>query len=183
MSSTPRIDASRRNVTKSLTTLVASANVITHSREMLVLRSRLQSAPERHRRNHTMRRLILLAAGFGSVAALSDINAPGDMPDTFVGPLVDQNRRFVRYEIRFNRIAYEHAWRTKLYNRLYQPSPGQLPATFPPGSIIVKAAWRVIPKGAAGDEFKKTCYWVPARLTTNGQSSVEDVGLVGLHVI
>src|SRR2546429_3814788 len=70
MSSTPRLDASRRNVTKSLTTLVVSANVITHSREMLVLRGRLQLAPERHRRNHTMRRLILLAAGFGSVAAL-----------------------------------------------------------------------------------------------------------------
>jgi hypothetical protein len=116
-------------------------------------------------------------------SALVDINNAGDLPDTFVGPLVDQNRRFVRYEIRFNRIAYDYAIRNKYYDRQYQPSPGQMPVGFPAGSIIAKAAWRVIPKDAAGEAFKKTSYWVPARLNVNGEPKDEDVGLVGLHLV
>jgi hypothetical protein len=125
----------------------------------------------------------LAKPGRFAAGALVDINAPGDMPDTFVGPLVDQGRHFVRYEIRFNRIAYEFARRSKLYDREYQPSPGQLPAVFPAGSIIVKAAWRPIPNDAAGQAFKKTCFWVPARLYMNGELRTADIGLVGLHVV
>jgi hypothetical protein len=116
-------------------------------------------------------------------SALMDINNAGDLPDTFVGPLVDQNRHFVRYEIRFNRIAYDYAIRNKYYDRQYQPSPGQMPVGFPAGSMIAKAAWRVIPKDAAGEAFKKTCFWVPARLNVNGEPKDEDVGLVGLHLV
>jgi hypothetical protein len=119
---------------------------------------------------------------FASVA-LADINNAGDKPDTFVGPVVDQNRRFVRYEIRFNKVFYEHALRTGLFDRRRQPSEGQLPAGFPPGSVVVKAAWRVITDSPADQKFRQTCFHAPARMLVNGKERTEEVGLVGLHLV
>src|SRR5205807_753572 len=62
-------------------------------------------------------------------------------------------------------------------------SAGQMPVGFPAGSIICKAAWRVIPNDAAGEALKKTSFWVPARINVNGEPKDEDVGLVGLHLV
>src|SRR5205823_4813503 len=83
-------------------------------------------------------------AKLGSFLSPTDVNQASDSPGVFVGPLVGQNRYYVRYEIRFNRIAFEHIKRYKLHKKEFQPSNGQVPIGFPAGSIVVKAAWRVI---------------------------------------
>jgi hypothetical protein len=124
---------------------------------------------------------------------LSDINQAKDAPGEFVGPLVAQNRYYVRYEIRFNRVAFEFIKRNKLHKKEYQPSNGQVPIGFPAGSIIVKAAWRVIVGGPSPDAvaggsmsvaediaradraFKQRCYFTQAKLNIRGKPKAEPV--------
>ena len=65
--------------------------------------------------------------------ALVDINAPGDLPDTFVGPLVDQGRHFVRHEIRFNRIAYEFGATIEALRSRLSAKPGAASCRFSAG--------------------------------------------------
>jgi hypothetical protein len=134
----------------------------------------------------------LAKLGLVSEAAFSpsEVNNAGTLPGEFVGPLVGQNRYYVRYEIRFNRIAFEHIKRNNLHKKEFQPSDGQVPAGFPAGSVIVKAAWRIIAEGPDGDpvaaadrDFRGRCYWTRARIRINDRWEDRRVGLVGLHVI
>lgn len=95
-----------------------------------------------------------------------------------VGSIVDQDSRYVRYEIRYNKIAYEHIRKKKLYRHENFPDTQ---VVFPEGSVIVKAAWRIL-EDSPNPEFP--FYARPAILVApDGQAHVETVGLVGLHII
>jgi hypothetical protein len=101
------------------------------------------------------------------------------------GPLIAQNRTYVRYEVRVNRVAYEFITGNKYYLRENLPSEkGLAPMAFPPGSVVVKAAWMEL---TAGDD-RGRFYHLPADVaewTKDGRATLRKavvVGLVGLHI-
>ena len=117
------------------------------------------------------------------------------------GPLVDQqNGRYVRYEIRINRDTYDYIVQNTLYNKegqqaftqLIQFPKGTNPSSQAPdapvGSIVIKAAWKVIDP-AQGDipgRFHKVQAYVYTRASDNPPTppscELKTVGLVGFHI-
>lgn len=97
---------------------------------------------------------------------------------TLVGPLVAQNRSYVRYLTGFNRVEFEQILNSKLYLR-NGSQPNALP--FQNSSLDVKSAWLVM-KGVAHPErfYKRMALVLDPE--TNACSSVE-IGLVGLHIV
>jgi hypothetical protein len=100
------------------------------------------------------------------------------------GPLIDQNREYVRYEIRLNKDLYcyirekefyKHSVLTDLDNHL----------EFPVGSIEVKAAWRVLPENLRDRYYCVTATLVDPPLAdqTERQITTRLMGLVGLHIV
>jgi hypothetical protein len=102
-------------------------------------------------------------------------------------PLVAQNGTYVRYEVRVNQVAYEYI-RTNRYflgdaiaaDRAKQGG-GRL--EFPPGSIVVKAAWMELTAADSRGRF----YYAPAEIPDPVVGSPlrlrpATVGLVGLHI-
>jgi hypothetical protein len=124
-------------------------------------------------------------------------------PDASDAPLVDQNGRHVRLEVRVNRPVFDTIVALQLFRRDEQDAAG--PIAFPvgafpspdittadaarsPGSIRVQAAWKVLsPAEIAAGRF----HAVPAVLYTppptpdSGPGEIEHaiVGLVGLHIV
>ncbi len=102
----------------------------------------------------------------------------------FTGPeyaLVAQNKTFVRYETRVNRIAYEYVRGKKPWEKMPTSADEQ---EFPCYSMTVRAAWRELP-----DDERVRCrfYHVPAKVVDwrqDGTPRLLDrvVGLVGLHI-
>jgi hypothetical protein len=107
------------------------------------------------------------------------------------GPLVSQNRQYVRYETRVNRAAYQFI----LEPGGASPGPlylaGNLPGNgtphpalrFPSGSVTVKASWRVLT--GVPEAQRKRYYVTQAKLLDplTGGCTVADVGLLGLHIV
>lgn len=107
------------------------------------------------------------------------------------GPLVSQNRQYVRYETRVNQAEY------KYITRPGDPHPGPLylvknlpgngssnPALkFPSGSVEVKATWRVMT--GVPDKQRKRYYITQAKLLdpVSGTCTLADVGLIGMHIV
>jgi hypothetical protein len=107
-----------------------------------------------------------------------------------VGPLVAQNRTYVRYEMRVNQPQYEFIRgnpkdpRTALYLRQNLPGDGASPLRFPPDSIEVKAAWRQfrLPE----EEGLLPRYYHREALLVDRQTGACEkkvMGLVGLHIV
>ncbi len=107
------------------------------------------------------------------------------------GPLIDQNGRHIRTEIRFNRPVFETLLARELYRRAGQS--GADPVSFPganpadAGSIRVQAAWKVLsPAEVAAGRFHsvEARLYTPASGDQAGPGSLETavVGLVGLHI-
>src|SRR5205814_1467290 len=87
------------------------------------------------------------------VARLGTVNEVG-FTATPLGPLVAQNRTYVRYEVRLNRVAYEFMRTNKYYLRENLPSErGTDPLGFPSGSVVVKAAWMELTEKDARERF------------------------------
>jgi hypothetical protein len=74
------------------------------------------------------------------------------------GPLIDQARRFARFEILTNRVMFDYVVNNQLYSKAGQKA-FNASANFPcgtpsaEGAIMVKAAWKVIPPGTDANRF------------------------------
>lgn len=94
-----------------------------------------------------------------------------------VGPLVAQNRTYVRFQTGFNKIEFDQIQRDKLYLR----SNLQGTMTFQPRAIDIKAAW-IDMTGIAHPErfYTREAYLLDLASETCSKSKV---GLVGLHIV
>ena len=120
--------------------------------------------------------------------------SPHDLDQASGGPLVDQNGRFVRYEIRVNNDEYNYITQNSLWNKTGQQnflSAGDS-VVFPSGAssygtqgpIEFKAAWKVM--GAGDDTTKFYCIRAIVYNDESGDPSPGPnpvtLGLVGLHI-
>ena len=108
--------------------------------------------------------------------------------EALTGPLIDQNRNYVRYEIRVNRPEYDAIRDNKWYLASNLPqqvnfassTPAPVPAY---GAVEIKAAWRELIAGK--DDFSRY-YWTEARLLEPGNPMTvrqAKMGLIGLHIV
>jgi hypothetical protein len=124
-----------------------------------------------------------------SFAPFADFNQASFTPGKFLGPLVAQNRAYVRYEVRINEAEFDSIVGHRWFERDFAPSLAA-PAHFDVGSIAVKAAWRIL--GAADTPAVRSRYYVVTgaqvvdvakSLAAGKPVCVErDVALVGLHI-
>jgi hypothetical protein len=129
---------------------------------------------------------LLSYANFGSV--LEDFNE-GGFGEVPIGPLIAQNRTYVRYEIHMNQPHYNYLrgdpsdCKSARYRRDNLPPKGPA-AVFPAGSIEVKAAWRQFRLPDEKDLLNRY-YHVEARLVDRQTGSCvhQTMGLVGLHIL
>jgi hypothetical protein len=112
------------------------------------------------------------------------------------GPLIDQNGRFVRYEILMNRPMFEYILQHQLYNQQGQAAFGK--PMFPPGSVVqgtngtiggilIKASWKVLLPSEDKSRFHvaNVLIYQPAVPNPPIKESCTKgvVGLVGLHIV
>jgi hypothetical protein len=101
------------------------------------------------------------------------------------GPLVAQDKTYVRYEIRVNRPMYEHIAKKGLHDATNLPAKGDFAkrVQFPNTSIELKAAWRDLSSLTAS--ARNRYFWVDAHLVDpdTGHCITKPMGLVGLHIV
>ncbi len=111
-----------------------------------------------------------------------------DLDQALSGPLIDQNRNYVRYEIKFNKTQYDvirdNRWfiASNLPTQVDFPSSVQVP-TPAQGAIELKAAWRELIENQ--DDFSRY-YWTEAHLLEPGNPMTcrsAKLGLIGLHIV
>jgi hypothetical protein len=131
----------------------------------------------------------LPSKGAGKVKILEDILQAGTPSPRY--PLVAQNKTFVRYETRVNRIEY-NCMLEILSAKQRQPKVivGPDPRLEPKQELLqhsmtVRAAWRELPNDA---EVRSRFYHVPAKVVDwkeDGTPLLQDreMGLVGLHIV
>ncbi|MEP3654197.1 MAG: hypothetical protein ABJO36_04805 [Litorimonas sp.] len=111
-----------------------------------------------------------------------------EINEAFGGPLIDQNKKYVRYEVRINETEYEQVRTEKWYDKptledaiakAFKES-GNEGIQFKNNSIELKAAWREM---VEGDDLSK--YYVVNGLIADaeGNYSSANMGLVGLHIM
>lgn len=114
---------------------------------------------------------------------LGDFLTPGN------GPLIDQNGKYVHFEILVNQAMYDFILINKLYSKAgqaaYKPGgsvafpAGQLDGA--PGAIMLKVAWKILGPGDDPNRFHTALAYIydpePAP-----SCELERVGLVGLHI-
>jgi cytochrome c len=107
-------------------------------------------------------------------AVIQPTYADGSLP----GTLTDLHGRAVRYEIRLNRTAFEYIVTNRLWDGMVQQTVDEV--SFPPGSVLVKAAWREVEPDEA-ESFVAT----EACICAEGGRDCRRrrVGLVGFHVM
>jgi len=112
---------------------------------------------------------------------LADLNQSG-VEGEAVGPLIAQNRTYVRYEIRMNRVGFEEITRKQLYLRDKLPAEnGQEKLRLPNGTINVKAAWREVRAGENTDRYYQT--EALAFDPSTGQCDKRSFVLIGMHIV
>lgn len=114
---------------------------------------------------------------------------PGDGDESFSVPLIDQNRNYALFEIKYNRVQYDFLLNNQLYLNTglesYKNSHNgavTMPSstTNKEGSILVKAAWRVM---TANDDLSR--YYIidePVYDPVTKTCKTQKMGLVGLHI-
>lgn len=119
--------------------------------------------------------------------------SPHDLNEAVGGPLVDQNGRFVRYEVRMNEDEYNYIVTNSLWDSVGQynfskDSVINLPAGptkyGSAGAMEVKAAWKVMGNGDDPSRFytiKAIVYNDESGALSPGPNPVT-LGLVGLHI-
>lgn len=110
----------------------------------------------------------------------------------FSGPLVDQNGKWVRYEVLVNREEFDYLYSNELYSQegqvaFSQRDSGNQPdfpvnqGTSRHGAIEIKFSWKEL--GANDDRSR--FYTAKVKVTTSEKVPQEksiDVGLVGMHI-
>ena len=119
---------------------------------------------------------------FGSFSRFADMNEAGFGDQG--GPLVAQNRTYVRYETRVNRKEFDFIAEKRLFLRsahLELQKPGVMPLRFPDGAVEVKASWKELASGEDGKRF----YVVAGKVLNpeTGECADKRMGLVGLHIV
>jgi hypothetical protein len=119
-----------------------------------------------------------------------DFNQSAFLPGVAANPLVAQNRTYTRYEARMNEPEYSALALTGWSQGENLPDQAH-PAQLPPGSIAIKAAWRLL-TAADGPAVRARYYVVEnanvvdvAKTLAAGRvaCSKSDVALVGLHIV
>lgn len=97
---------------------------------------------------------------------------------SLVGPLVAQNRTYVRYSTGFNRSEFDQIIRDKLFL-----SKNQAANTFQPGALDVKAAW--LDMTGLSPAVRQRYYTRPAIVfePTLNKCVIRTMGLIGLHIV
>jgi len=95
-----------------------------------------------------------------------------------VGPLIAQNRTYVRFMTGFDQTEFNQILSNNWYLRANLPAAG---LTFNTGSLDVKSSWMEMTNVAHPERYYTRTAWVmdPA----NGKCSQKTVGLVGLHIV
>lgn len=95
--------------------------------------------------------------------------------------LYDQQGNPVYYDVALNKTQYDYITRYRLYSADQQAAFAKTTnIVLPPGSLEVKAAWKVLTAAeAASGRFHMTKGYVPA---SSGPGKVVPIGLVGLHI-
>lgn len=104
--------------------------------------------------------------------------------------LVDQNGQDVWYEVKLNRVYYDYVVQNRFYDSRNQIGktiafPASSNVTAPPGTIRVKAAWKVIGLPGTKQPDDPTKFYTTQALVLDpdtGKCSQQLLGLVGLHV-
>ncbi len=102
----------------------------------------------------------------------------------FGGPLVAQNRTYVRFQVRLNQVEFDFIREKQLYRKWRLPAAGGPMLRFPDKSVAVKAAWRIIKE----DELpaaRGRYYMVDAMVLdpVTNTCKMQKMGLVGLHIV
>jgi hypothetical protein len=112
---------------------------------------------------------------------LADFNQ-GDDNGGGVAPLVAQNRTYVRYEIRMNKVEFDAVVSRKLYLRENLPPIRTTPLkpALPNGTIDIKAAWRELKPGENSDRYYKVDALAVDPVT--GNCDKRQFVLIGFHI-
>lgn len=113
---------------------------------------------------------------FASFSKFSNLGQAGI--GKLVGPLVSQNKTYVRYLTAFNRIEFDQILSQKLYLRVNL----QNPVTFNDGAIDIKSSW-IDMKNITHPERYYTRMAIVMDPDSGFKCSVKLVGLVGLHIV
>ena len=105
--------------------------------------------------------------------------------------LVDQNGQDVWYEVKLNRVYYDYVVQNQFYDSRKQTGktiafPASSNVTAAPGTIKVKAAWKVMgPSGTKQPDDPSKFYTTQALVLDpdTGKCSQQMLGLVGLHIV
>lgn len=110
-------------------------------------------------------------------ATLQAAAADGTLP----AKLTDQKRKLVRYEIRLNKVLFEHIVQNRLYNAEVQALAKSV--NFPNGAILIKAAWReVTPAEEKLFHTVNACVCDKSPQGKMVNCKKERMGLVGFHI-
>lgn len=118
----------------------------------------------------------------------ADYNQAAFSLTNLANPLVDQNRAYTRYEVRFNREQFDTIKNNEWYIKSKLPTETK-PGTFKDGSIEVKAAWRIL---KAGDNTKRERFYVTkafvfdpdaTKKTGSTVCNEQEVALIGFHIV
>ncbi|MBS1728833.1 MAG: hypothetical protein JST51_19105 [Armatimonadetes bacterium] len=119
----------------------------------------------------------------------------GDIDEAFSVPLVDQQKNYALYEIRYNQPQYDFirgsdsdptTWIYLKKNLMTQEMKGGGTVTMPisntttPGAMLIKAAWKVIT--AVDDPSRYYIIDEPVFDPVSGKCIKMKLGLVGLHI-
>jgi hypothetical protein len=119
-----------------------------------------------------------LAFGDLALASFSKFSNLGEAGfGELVGPIVAQNRTYVRYETSFNESLYDQIVKSQWYLRSKLPQM----ITFNNGSIDIKSSWIDMTNVAHPERYYTRVAWVLDPAT--GNCAKTTVGLVGLHIV
>ena len=110
---------------------------------------------------------------------------PTKADKTLPGTLTGQNGAVVRYEIRYNKTAFDYIFDNRLYSSNHQNIVNEV--RFPAGSILIKAAWLPLKDETREKHFYtvEACVCDPRTTNTEPLQNCRDetAGLVGFHVM
>jgi len=101
------------------------------------------------------------------------------------GSLSDANGKYVRYEVRLNKVEFEDIRTRELYLRKNLPKQGAPTLTFPIGSIELKAAWKEFtPTELTNDAMMRRFYTSKMEIVDpDGSARTATLGLIGFHIV
>jgi hypothetical protein len=120
-------------------------------------------------------------------------NTASENFQAFSGPLVDQNGKWVRYEVMVNKEEFDYFYQNELYNLDGQAAFSQRPennqVAFPAsdrdekrrGAVEIKLAWKELGPGDDPSRFYTTKTTI-VKAEAGSQKAEITAGLVGMHI-